>query len=197
MTWFYLYDRPDFAQIDEIKDEICDALTSYATKIEGYVKEMNECDQTCEALREEINRLSSHRMQMRANARCALTNQLVLNAGGPFYVFPSGYVFLESALKAEVIPHLNKKQRGRVEEILQSITELRQASSSSMSDEDETKLEALQAELDGLIAAECPLTGSIMVDSIDHGFDDCMEADEFLAQESDRENLSVPASYQR
>ena len=173
--------RPDFAQIDQIKDEICDALTSYSSKIEGFLKEMNECDQTCDALREEIRRLSTHRMQMKADAKCALTNVLVLDAGEPFYVFPSGYVILESALKNEVIPFLNDKQRERVSELEKLLKELRGDSSVSETEEKAERIETLQSELDGLIAAECPLTGSIMVESIDHGFDDCFEAHGFVA----------------
>ena len=173
-----LYDRPDFAQIDQIKDEICDALTSYSSKIEGFLKEMNECDQTCDGLREEIKRLSTHRMQMKADARCALTNTLVLDAGEPFYVFPSGYVILESALKNEVMPFLNEKQRERVAELEKALDELRDAGVAEEHEKEE-RLEKLQSELDGLIAAECPLTGSVMVESIDRGFDDCIEADGF------------------
>jgi hypothetical protein len=134
---------------------------------------MNDCDQTCAVLREEIRRLSTYRMQMKADARCALTNKLVLNAGESFYVFPSGYVFLESALKAEVLPYLNEMQRSRVEEVE---AELKQARVDEAADG--SRVVALQAELDGLIAAECPFTGSIMVESIDRGFDDSLEADE-------------------
>ena len=167
--------RPDFAQIDQIKDEICDALTSYSSKIEGFLKEMNECDQTCDGLREEIRRLSTHRMQMKADARCALTGNQVLDAAEPFYVFPSGYVILESALKNEVMPFLNEKQQDRVTELEKTLSELRrEASATGAAAEDQ--IDTLQSELDGLIAAECPLTGSIMVESIDRGFDDCVEA---------------------
>lgn len=164
---------PDFAQIDQIKNEICDALTSYSSKIEGLLKEMNECDQTCDTLRDEISRLRTHRMQMKADARCALTDALVLNAGEPFYVFPSGYVFLESALKTEVVPFLNERQNTRVGEIQKEISRLRNKMTN-----DSPEINTLQAELDGLIAAECPLTGSLMVNSIDRGFDDSIEADE-------------------
>ncbi|KAL3923949.1 MAG: hypothetical protein SGILL_001345 [Bacillariaceae sp.] len=160
---------PDFAQIDQIKDEICEALTSYSSKIEGFLKEMNECDRTCDALRGEISRLRTHRMEMRSEARCALTNKAILSAGEPFYVFPSGYVVLESALKKEVLPFLNERQRKRVEEIEGELKRY------SHGIPDPATVDSLQAELDGLIAAECPLTGSIMVDSIDIPFEDSEE----------------------
>lgn len=150
---------PDFAQIDQIKDEICEALTSYSSKIEGYLREMNECDQICSNVREEIARLRKHHMRVKADARCAFTNKLVLSAGEPFYAFPSGYVVLASALKTEVLPYLNEKQRTRAEELERLI----KARGSQ-------EPQALQSELDGIIAAECPLTGSSMVESIDRGF---------------------------
>lgn len=171
--------RPDFAQIDQIKDEICDALTSYSSKIEGYLTEMTECDHTCDGLRDEIGRLRSHRMQMKANARCALTNKIVLSSGEPFYVFPSGFVFLESALKKEVFPSLNQKQQSRVGEIEEAMKEARKNGSTKVD------LDTFQAELDGLIAAECPLTGSMMVDSIDKGFPETIEVDESFANDPD------------
>ena len=108
-------------------------------------------------------------MKLKADARCALTNQAVMNAGEPLYVFPSGYVFLASALKKEVLPFLNEKQRVRVEELELQIQNINSMSSTNA--EDESHARALQTELDGLVAAECPLTGSILVDSIDKGFD--------------------------
>lgn len=167
------HDRPDFAQIDQIKDEICDALTSYSSKIEAFFKEMNECDQTCDALREEISRLSSYQMQMKADARCAFTGRLVLQAGEPFYVFPSGYVVVESALIKEVLPYLNEKQKSRVEDLRGLLQGSQLEKEKDIHDYDK-----LQAELDGLIAAECPLTGSIMVESVDRGFPESMDMDE-------------------
>lgn len=112
-------------------------------------------------------------MQMKADARCAFTGGLVLQAGEPFYVFPSGYVVLESALIKEVLPFLNEKQKSRVEDLRGLLQGSHQEKEKEIHDYDK-----LQAELDGLIAAECPLTGSIMVESVDRGFPDSMDMDD-------------------
>jgi len=167
---------PDFAQIDQFKDEICDSLASYSSKIEHYIKEMNECDQTCDTLRDELSRLRTVGVQVRTNARCAFTNKYVMESKEPFYAFPSGYVVLEKALKREVLPHLNQKQRDRVKSIDEELARLRRLQAGSRSSMEKAKdnfeMEELQNEMNGLIAAECPLTGSVMVDSITLGFDD-------------------------
>lgn len=150
---------PDFAQIDQIKDEICEALTSYSSKIEGFMREMNECDEMCASQRDEIARLRNFHMRVTTDALCAYTDKRVLSAGEPFYAFPSGYVVLASALKAEVLPYLSGKQRARAEEL-----------ESLMRTARHEQRQTLQSELDGILAAECPLTGSAMIESIDRGF---------------------------
>mmetsp|Transcript_14568 Transcript_14568/g.36609 ORF Transcript_14568/g.36609 Transcript_14568/m.36609 type:complete len:1331 (+) Transcript_14568:89-4081(+) len=180
---------PDFAQIDQIKDEICEALTSYSSKIEGFLKEMNDCDHACDALRGEISRLRTHRMDLKSDAKCAFTKKAILTAGEPFYVFPSGYVVLESALKQEIKPHLNVKQRSRVEEIEQELVR-----NKKLGEPSSETVDSLQSELDGLIAAECPLTGSAMVDSIDQLFADSVEIEDMLdfgSQNGARNTASV------
>jgi vacuolar protein sorting-associated protein 18 len=159
------------------------ALTSYSTKIDSFLKEMSDCDQTCDTLRGEIGRLRNHAMQMRTDARCAFTNKAVLGAGEAFYVFPSGYVVLVSAIKKEVMPYLNEKQRARVEELEKVLQRSNVSSKETV---------ALQRELDGLLAAECPLTGSVMVESIDKDFDGSEEFfDDSNYHESSIERLEV------
>lgn len=124
-------------------------------------------------------------MEMKSDARCAYTNRTVLSAGEPFYVFPSGYVVLESALKREVLPYLNERQRQRVTEIEREFKV-----SSKQKRQRDPKFDSLQAELDGLIAAECPLTGSIMVDSICRGFADDLEYAYLMHKPSNTGNLN-------
>jgi hypothetical protein len=159
---------PDFASINQIKDEICEALTSYSSKIEGFLMEMGDCDQTCENIRDDIKRVRNHNMHMKADAVCALTNKTALSSGEPFYIFPSGYVVLANPLMKEVLPYLTRKQRDRVGQ-LQSLLQSRSSSTGS------EKYYEMQAEFDGLIAAECPLTGFLMVESIDRDFEDSDE----------------------
>jgi vacuolar protein sorting-associated protein 18 len=175
---------PEFAQIDQIKDEICEALTSYSSKIEGFLKEMNECDKACDNLRNEIGRLQNHKMRIKADARCAYTNKLVLQGGEPFYVFPSGYVVLASALKREVLPYLNDKQRSRVMELESQLK-------GSGGDVSAASRNKLQNELDGLIAAECPLTGSVMIESIGREFEDSAEIDDDARFDTRVERVNV------
>ena len=153
---------------------------------------MNECDQMCQSLRDEVYRLGNYNTIMKSDTRCAYTQAAVMNANEPYYVFLSGYAVLESALKKEVMPYLNKKQRSRVETTEQEIAEVKNvsnrkssssagpASDHSMTIETVHHLEELQSELDGLIAAECPLTGSIMVDSVDRGFSESKEDELYL-----------------
>ena len=143
---------------------------------------MNECDQICDTLRDELSRLRTVGTQIQADARCAFTNKYILEEGEPFYVFPSGYVVLERALKEVVVPYLNEKQRERVKVIENELARLTNSRASVNRTtyelaKDDYEMEELQVELDGLIAGECPLTGSVMVNSIDRGFFDDDEGD--------------------
>jgi len=154
---------------------------------------MNDCDQTCNGLRSEIRHLSDYTTEMDSEARCIFTEKQVINENQPFYVFPSGFVVLESALKKEVMPYLNEKQREHLEAIEKELDEVKNHMKNSAGTNDTEvqdgiyyayRMEELQYELDGLIAAECPLTGSIMIDSIDRCFCDIKEDELYIASDS-------------
>lgn len=185
---------PDVAQIDEFKDEICLALTSYSSRIEDFLKDMNEYDVTCNGLRDEIRQLCEYTSEMKIDAKCAFTEKSVVKENAPFYVFPSGFVALESALREEVIPYLNEDQKNLLSSIDKEMLDLQKKLENLPSDNnDEMKMEdkeiefrinELQYQMDGLIAAECPLTGSIMVESIDQCFCDSKEDELYISCDS-------------
>jgi hypothetical protein len=179
---------------DQFKDEICQALKSYSRKIDQYIKDMDDCDHACATLREEITRLQQHGAQMRADARCAFTGKAVIKEKEPFYLFPSGYVVLESILKRQVVPLLNINQQERIEIIEKDLRDLRGKLNTlnpieryAWDDEQilhelSSRIDELQSELDGLIAGDCPLTGYVMVNSIDKGFGGIAEDEYYLSK---------------
>ena len=112
---------------------------------------------------------------MRSDARCSLSQRAIVDAGESYYVFPSGYAFLKGPLKDFVFPFLNKAQQSRT---IALETQLDAAPKN-----DATR-RLIQHELDGLIAAECPLTGSVMVDSVGKGFDEANDLDLLRAHET-------------
>jgi len=174
---------PDFTHIDQLQGDICLALTAYSSEIEQCMKDMNKCEQVCSDLRKEINRLEVSSVSIAESAKCASTNTPLLSDGEGRYIFPSGHAFMEGALKNAVKPHLNEQQSSRMDDIVGSIDKLlvpgndkSSVGATSLRPEEEDQLENLQCDLDGLIAAECPLTGAIMIESIDKTFADDDEA---------------------
>ncbi|GMH67706.1 hypothetical protein TrST_g4982 [Triparma strigata] len=199
---------PDFVQIDTFKEEIVAALSVYSEKIQRYKDEVNECDMTCDSLREEIEEVQNAPIQCPKNAKCALSGKPLLrdgvslcDVGENFYVFPSGFVVHDKALRAEVWRSLTEAQRERVAEIESELEQLggdtyteeivvatastfgaakqKKAvvidKSAAEREKELEKIRKLQDEFDSLIASECPLTGKLMVDSINQpleGWDD-------------------------
>ena len=96
-----------------------------------------------------------------------------------FYVFPSGYAYRADALLCHVLPQLPPPQQAKAKDLHQKLAtsiaptkvagEL--ASWSSVYD-----IASLQHQFDGLIAAECPLTGNFIISSVDHSL--MMDLDE-------------------
>jgi len=148
---------PDFVVIDAFKTEICAKLEEYNRNIEGLKSEIEDYTESAENIRKEIGALNSTPMHVSCNTKCAISGAPILS--GPFYVFSSGYAILADVLMKHVLPHLSESQRQRAKTLHDW---LEQNPSAPVSERD-----FKQAEFDGLIAAECPLTGELMIQSID------------------------------
>lgn len=63
--------------------------------------------------------------------------------------------------------HLSSAEKAKIKELQEKLRPLNQ---SGLSQNDQEMRDKLQAELDNIIAAECPLCGSVMIQSINKPF---------------------------
>lgn len=150
---------PDFVVIETFKNEIVKSLDEYNGDVDGIKADLADYAKSINTIHDEMAGLDDKQLSLPADTRCALSGEKI--SSGPFYVFSSGLAYLESALYEYMVPHLPKDKQDRIALLRAKID---QASSTNKDDEDITLLET---ELESLIAAECPLTGSMMIDSID------------------------------
>ncbi|KAJ0395070.1 hypothetical protein P43SY_011458 [Pythium insidiosum] len=120
---------PDFVQINDFKREICESLEVYNDRIERLKEEMQDYTQSAELIRADMQKLRKRCAIVSGNQRCELTGQNLL--GKEFYVFPCSHAFLASALRHEMMKHLNSFQRQTVKQLVQKLQELSTEASSS------------------------------------------------------------------
>jgi len=118
---------------------------------------MNDLTESAQVIRSETEALAHKPMRVTADQRCALSGKPLLAEGAPYYVFSSGFAYLADALTDFVAPHLSEEQQARLDALAAKL------GASLGADE----RDLLEAEVDGLVAAECPLTGSLMIESVD------------------------------
>lgn len=98
---------PDFTVIDSFKEEICHALESYATRIEGLKSEMDEATQSAKHIQEDINKLSQRFVTVEPDDICGICSNEVLSR--QFYVFPCRHAFHADCLIAETTRRLPRR----------------------------------------------------------------------------------------
>mmetsp|Transcript_28908 Transcript_28908/g.94645 ORF Transcript_28908/g.94645 Transcript_28908/m.94645 type:complete len:535 (+) Transcript_28908:262-1866(+) len=132
---------PDFVVIEAFKTEICSSLEQYNKSLDTLRAEINDYKHNSINIQNESLTLYTQDICLASNARCSLSGCPVVSE--PFFYFSSGHSFLERNLtkakrkELSVTPHTNTIENGK-------------------------------AQRQGLpIAAECPLTGSTIIDSVD------------------------------
>ena len=151
---------PDFARIDDVKEQVCASLEDYARQIGELKAEMSEAVASAHALRIDIKQIAEHRLGVPQGRACdcpELAPTFAPTCGGvgvgghSFVAFPCAHVFRLKCLEHALAPHERKRlsQPG-------------------------------PAALQEALAAECPLCGDAMVASICKPFVD-MEAEAAVA----------------
>ncbi|TMW64247.1 hypothetical protein Poli38472_012869 [Pythium oligandrum] len=113
---------PDFVQINDFKKEICESLEVYNDRIDELKEEMQDYTQSAELIRADMQKIRKRCAMVSGNQRCELTGQNIL--GKEFYVFPCSHAFHATALRQEMMKHLNSFQRQTVKQLVQKLQEL-------------------------------------------------------------------------
>lgn len=116
---------PDFVLIDSFKDDICEALESYADRIDGLKSEMNEATASAEVIKRDIAELSHRLVVVDSSDKCCVCQALLLKR--QFYVFPCGHSFHADCLISEVTQHLSATQLKRVLHLQDRLRRLQKA----------------------------------------------------------------------
>jgi len=165
---------PFFSQItriDDFKDAICRSLEEYNQRMHTLKTEMSEAKQAASAIRHDIHDLRNRCGVVRAGQLCDHCHHLALTRN--LYLFPCGHVFHIDCLIDFTGPLMTGERRERVQEIISELAKLKNISKQGdgvNSVAVQQKSNSLRAQLDNLVAAECPLCGDLMIRLIEVPF---------------------------
>lgn len=96
----------DFQKIDHFKEAICDSLKEYNSKILEQKKEMEECAEAAEKVRESIQSFRNRSVTICAQDKCSSCGQFLLLK--PFFLFPCSHKFHADCLERNLLQLLSK-----------------------------------------------------------------------------------------
>jgi hypothetical protein len=160
---------PDFTEIDVFKENICATLESCGHRIENLQHDMDELSASSEEIQKELDSMKKRGYSASSTQKCEFCADALLQR--QYYLFPCGHGYhCDCALtQASSILGANSsalmdanKTATLIENILAKHRGVAGAKESG-NKRIVAKLELLQTELDGYIAAECALCGSVII----------------------------------
>lgn len=155
---------PDFTEIDSFKEEICRTLEESSAKIDHLKSEMNELSESAESISKELEGMKKRGYTASTLQRCDYCGE-GLFARQQLYLFPCSHGYHADCLVRRVSKALDGVKLAAVRNLEEQLKTL-QARSSASDKRALAQLEFLQNEIDGYVAADCPLCGYMMIDSL-------------------------------
>jgi ribosomal protein S14 len=155
---------PDFTEIELFKEDICGTLEDCGSRIDHLKSEMEELSESAESINTELESMKRRGYSVSSLQRCEYCPTALFNR--QFYLFPCSHGFHNDCLMQRVHEHkhLDPPQLEAVSALETQIAALARRSKDdkrAMSQQ-----EYLQNELDGYVAADCPLCGYVMIRSL-------------------------------
>ena len=155
---------PDFTEIDLFKEDICSTLEDCSQRIDNLKSEMEELSESAEGINSELESMKKRGYSVSSLQRCEYCMSALFSR--QFYLFPCSHGFHNDCMLGRVHSHkhLDEPQLEAVK-ILDG--QIRAISNRAKDDKRAmAQLEFLQNELDGFVAADCPLCGYVMIRSL-------------------------------
>jgi vacuolar protein sorting-associated protein 18 len=97
---------PDFTQIEYFKDAICDSLKEYNRRIQEQKKEMDDCAEAAENVRERLQTLKNRIVKFEASDKCSDCGLILTQK--PFVLFPCSHKFHADCLEKALLDLLSE-----------------------------------------------------------------------------------------
>lgn len=170
---------PDFVTIDHFKEAICSSLQAYNQHIEELKQEMEDATLSAKRIREDMQEMRNKYGSVDPQDKCSGCDFPLLNR--PFYLFLCNHMFHYDCLMQTVVPNLPQYKQLKLEDLQKKLGAAAQPSKSRSHAKDEDSIslgkgqksrEQIKADIDDIVAAECPFCGELMIRSIDKPFID-------------------------
>ena len=160
---------PDFTEIDVFKDHICATLESCGHRIENLQQDMDDLSASSEEIQKELDSMKMRGYSAAISQKCEFCPDMLFLR--QYYLFPCGHGYHCECALTQASSILGADSNALVDAnktaaLIESILAKHRGIAGAKESGNKrvlAKLELLQTELDGYIAAECALCGSVII----------------------------------
>lgn len=154
---------PDSTEMDLFRDDMCTLLEKSSDSIKQMKEEMAQLSQVADSISTELSSIKDRGLVMENNQNCFYCKRSAFAA--QFYLFPCGHAFHTDCVMENMEKHLDPQQLVAAHQLQAALRDIGE-SSTYEGQRLQMQRGLLREELDGYIAAECPLCGDLMVKSV-------------------------------
>jgi hypothetical protein len=155
---------PDFTDVDLLQEQICRTLENYGEKIDNLKVEMNDLSESAESINKELESMTKRGYSYSATQRCEDCSEALFNK--QFYLFPCSHGFHSHCIMKRVKKGADENVLAKIRSLEEQIVIASVRAKDVADKRAAVQFEFLQSELDAYCAADCPLCGHAMIDSL-------------------------------
>ncbi|XGW10958.1 hypothetical protein V3C99_012449 [Haemonchus contortus] len=177
---------PDFTEIKDFKEPLCECLKEHSVKIQELQQAMKDATLMAQEIREKTERLRDRVTIVKAGDVCAKCERSLI--GRPFHAHHCRHFFHRECLEEEMMPFLSEESKARLADLeatekrlfaqLQAADRVPTATD-KFADERKARFMKVTCDINEIIGTQCPLCGLTAIELIDKPFftDEQFEAD--------------------